>query len=350
VHGTFTAHTFHDLATGQPALAVTLGDVCSPPPLLARLHSSCITSEVYGGCDCDCVEQLDAALVAIARAGRGAVFYLAQEGRGAGLVAKARDRMMVQASGNRLTTFDAYAAMGIGRDARRYGAVAAACRLLGIAAPLRLLTDNPDKVAALEAEGLTLAGTAGLTPQPSAFNRHYLAAKARAGHTFREGIDHDGAAELPEAVTGFTPHTVPGAPRFVYLAAYLLPIRLRTTAWFRLHAYLDTATGRERIVLTHGLPDGARRPLVRLQGETLLERFPVRAPRLRRRWLAAAERIVEHGVGCALFLTAPDERPDEDLLGLVGTHLPAGRGRALVDGPGEGEVSPGATLALGGSP
>src|SRR6185369_16928013 len=87
-HGEFVVHIAQNLATGAVAFAVTLGDVGSPETLLARVHSSCVTSETFGGCDCDCVEQLDAALAQIASAGRGVVFYLLQEGRGAGLVAK----------------------------------------------------------------------------------------------------------------------------------------------------------------------------------------------------------------------------------------------------------------------
>jgi GTP cyclohydrolase II len=350
VHGTFVAHAFHNLATGDPVLAVALGDVATPAPLLARLHSSCITSEVYGGCDCDCVEQLDAALAHVAEAGRGVVFYLAQEGRGAGLMAKARDRMLVQASRNRLTTFEAYREMGLDKDHRRYDEVGWACRLLGITAPLRLLTDNPDKVATLAAAGIPVDGTCGLAPRPSPFNRHYLAAKARAGHTFTAEIDHRGAADLPEPVEYAAPTAVPGAARFVRIASYLLPIRLSPPAWFRLHAYADLRVGDERIVLTHGRPGGGDTVLLRLQPETLLERFPMRAPRLKPRWFAAARRIVDEGVGCALFLRSPDEEIDGDLRRLLASHVPSGRARSLVDGPTPEAVAIGESFALDGAP
>src|SRR5215468_10688416 len=137
VHGRFRAHRFHNLSTGQPAVAVATGDITGRSPLLARVHSSCITSEAFGACDCDCAEQLDAAIAQIAHGGRGALFYLMQEGRGAGFVAKALDRMLVQASGNRLTTFEAYAQLGLPDDQRSYGEVAAMVRLLGVTAPLR---------------------------------------------------------------------------------------------------------------------------------------------------------------------------------------------------------------------
>jgi GTP cyclohydrolase II len=337
VHGPFVAHTFHEFASGRPMLVVTRGDLRADEPLLARLHSSCVTSEVYGGCDCDCVEQLDAALARVAAERRGAIFYLLQEGRGAGFVAKARDRMLVQASGDRLTTYDAYAQMGLAKDDRRYGAVAAACRLLGVTAPLRLLTDNPDKVAALTAAGIAVDGVSGLEPQPSPWNEHYLAAKERAGHTFVRRIDEHGAATPPEPIVARAPHAVAGTQRFVALATYLLPIRLAEgPAWFRVHAYLDTERAIERVVLTHG--DGAA-PLVRLQPDTLLDRFPLRTPGLRQRWLRAAARIATEGAGCALF-TSPHEAPDDaGALDLLATHLGGRRARPLVDAPDDGRLA-----------
>src|SRR5215470_19046660 len=119
-HGLFQAHWFQNLSTRRPALVLTQGDVATGAPLLARVHSSCVTSESLAGCDCDCAAQLDASLARIAAEGRGALFYLLQEGRGAGLAAKARDRMIVQASGHQITTFEAYDLMGLGRDQRRY--------------------------------------------------------------------------------------------------------------------------------------------------------------------------------------------------------------------------------------
>jgi len=189
-HGEFTVHVCRDLMRRAHLLAIARGDLTSPEPLLARVHSSCVTSETYGGCDCDCSEQLEAALAAIAAAGRGVVFYLEQEGRGAGFVAKVRDRMLVQASGGRLGTFEAYAQMGLPADLRTYDAVAGVRAVLGVCAPLVLLTNNPEKLAALRALGIPLAGSAALARPSSPFNQHYLAAKAAAGHRlslFRHG-------------------------------------------------------------------------------------------------------------------------------------------------------------------
>ena len=335
-HGDFVVHRFHDCATSQAALAVTRGDLRGAEPLLARVHSSCITSEAFGARDCDCAEQLDAALAHIAARGRGALFYLMQEGRGAGFVAKALDRMLVQASGNRLTTFEAYAQLGLPDDQRTYGQVAAMARLLGVVAPLRLLSNNPDKVAALREAGAAVDGTEALRVDPSAYSQHYLDAKSRAGHSVAatDGVD---AAVLPEAVSVLAPAPLPTAPRFVRLAAYLLPVRGAHTAWFRLHVLLDTTTQRERVVLTHGT-DGAD-VLVRLQRQTLLDRFPRTAPRYRPRWDATVARMVEHGAGLALFADA-----DEDVRDVVGplvhAHLDGRRGVALVlDGDDAGDAA-----------
>ncbi len=77
-------HVFRNLHTRAYALAICRGDIRTSAPLLARVHSACVTSEAFGGCDCDCAEQLEQALARIAEAGRGVVFYLMQEGRGAG--------------------------------------------------------------------------------------------------------------------------------------------------------------------------------------------------------------------------------------------------------------------------
>jgi mono/diheme cytochrome c family protein len=100
--------------------------------------------------------------------------------------------------------------------------------------------------------------------------------------------------------------------------SYLLPVRGAGAAWFRLHVYLDTAHRRERVVLTHGT--GGDDVLVRIQRERLLERFPLRAPKLRRRWDEAVARIVDHGRGVTLF--ADDGEDLHDVVGpLVGAHL-----------------------------
>jgi GTP cyclohydrolase II len=324
-HGTFTLHVCRDLARRTYLLVLALGDVASAAPLLARVHSSCVTSETYRGCDCDCAEQLDAALAAIAAAGRGVVFYLDQEGRGAGFAAKVRDRMLVQASHGRLSTFDAYALMGLRDDVRSYDAVAGVRAVLGITAPLTLLTNNPQKLATLTELGVPIAGSTALALPPSPFNHHYLAAKADAGHALAIRPD-DAEAEPPGPVAAIMPEALPSHPSLVRIGAYWLPVRTRDGGdprpqWFRLHAYADLALGRERVVLTYG--DGTRTPaLVRFQREALLERIPGDTPGIeQRRWSATVRAFVDHGAGVAVM------RSDESWAGVLGDNgPPAARG------------------------
>ena len=326
-HGAFRVETFLNLSSRALVLVLCHGDVRGPAPLLARVHSSCMTSECFGGCDCDCAGQLDAALAAIAGAGRGA-----------GFVAKARDRMMVQASCGQVTTFDAYARMGLGRDYRRYDEVGFAAAALGIAAPLVLLSNNPDKVAALQRAHVALDRIVPLAPVASRFNLHYLAAKSRSGHALEASVDRIGApAALPEPVTYFHPHALPERPRFLRVASYLLPIRSHTPGtdahWFRLHAYFDLATRRERIVFTYAR-DATAVPLVSVERDTLAERFPLRTRR--RGWRDTVERIARRGAGTALFVLHDDPAavaPDDDLTWLLAHHVAVRRADILTEGP-----------------
>jgi len=339
-HGPFEARVLRDAGRGEPCVALARGDVAGPAPLVARVHSSCITSESFGACDCDCAVQLDAALAEIAREGRGIVFYLLQEGRGAGFVAKARDRMLVQASRHRLTTFEAFAHMGLARDLRRYESVRAACDALGIGAPLALLTNNPEKIEALAAAGVRIAEARELAHEPHAWNRHYLASKSRSGHRLVETAGPH--AELPASVEPFEPRPAAGAPSWRELAAYLLPVARDDDAgapdWFRLHVYAPRAGGAEQVLLEHPVvTSGEGAVLVRVQRERLLERISPGAPESERAaWRAARDAIRAHGAGLVLF--PPTRMPwdgdedalDDGLLELVARHLRGRVARPLV--------------------
>ena len=310
-HGPFTVHLAQNLATRRHALALTHGEVRSTEPLLARVHSSCVTSESYGACDCDCVTQLGAALATIAERGRGVVFYLMQEGRGAGFAVKARDRMMVQASRHRLDTFEAYRRMGFRADQRNYGEVVELVRLLGVRAPLQVLTSNPDKVAALD-DLVRIEGILPLAGDASPYNRHYLEAKIRSGHRLVDSNSAEALAELPESVEVFEPYALPERPRFVHLATYLLPIAdAGGPHWFRLFAYFDLDAAEERVVLAYG-PTDAAAPLVRVQRERLLERLPLREGRREREHFSAAT-ICATAAGAGLIGLVPARGFDRDL-------------------------------------
>ena len=306
--GAFDVHFFRDLANETSAMAISTGTLDLAEPLLARVHSSCVTSECLMGCDCDCAEQLERALATMAEAGRGVVFYLLQEGRGAGLTAKARDRMIVQASGNRITTFEAYSSMGLPADLRSYDIVAPMSRMLGIRAPIRLLTNNPEKAKsvaeALRSEKIELAGLESIHGPSSAFNRDYLGAKQDSGHDLGIGDRHAGALP-PVPVRVFEPFALPGDARRVVTASYFLPIELaadpvgeKSATWFRMSVVYDRDLERESVLLSLG--DGAGDTESAMESTVtmgLLDRLPFQARTLGRgskqqRGRAALERAL----------------------------------------------------------
>ncbi len=224
--GTFRAYVFQDIIDKHYIIALAHGDILGAPWLYTRLHSSCVTSETLRGCDCDCVQQLEGALKRIAEKGSGIVFYLMQEGRGVGYVGKARDRMMVQASLDQISTFQAYHAMGLEKDHRCYDNIAHIYHLLGLKAPFIVLTNNPDKLDALRALGIPIGCTENLEFEPSPFNLAYLTSKAAAGHILtRPGGSTLRRALPPEPVVPFKPHALAEAQRFIYAASYFLPVK-----------------------------------------------------------------------------------------------------------------------------
>jgi 3,4-dihydroxy 2-butanone 4-phosphate synthase/GTP cyclohydrolase II len=344
----FLAHRYRNLRTGAPALALALGDVRGTAPLLARVHSSCITSEAFGACDCDCAGQLQAALGEIAAAGRGALFYLFQEGRGAGFAAKARDRMAVQASGDRVTTFDAYAAMGLARDQRRYEEVAFLCHLLGIEGPLRLLTHNPEKAKALEDAGVELEELVPLAPQQTPWNRSYLRAKSRSGHALADP-GGAGACGAPAPLPPVEPAGAGRGGRFVRVARYLLPVLLPERSaplWLTLRLFYDLEERCERVLLEHrARPDAA--PLATVRRETLADRFaPGFGGARKPGWLAALRAFEARGAGVALFLPPDEERaPDAATLDLLAER--AGRCAVPLADPAEPALDEAIGAAIG---
>lgn len=152
--GPFDLRLFHFDGGPEEHLALSVGDVGGPEPLLVRVHSECLTSEVLGSLKCDCADQLSFALRAVQEAGRGMVVYLRQEGRGIGLANKLRAYALQRLGAD---TVDANRLLGLPDDARDYGAAAALFTHLGVRS-VRLLTNNPAKSQALEAHGIAVAG------------------------------------------------------------------------------------------------------------------------------------------------------------------------------------------------
>jgi len=225
-YGPFRTHIFQDIVDKHYIIALAFGDISTADVLYTRLHSSCVTSETLRGCDCDCVQQLEGAFATIAEKGSGVIFYLMQEGRGVGYLGESRDRMLVQASLDQLSTFQAYAAMGLKKDHRNYDNISDICRLLGISAGFIVLTNNPDKVSALRNQGINVVDTETLEFEPSPFNLAYLTSKAASGHILnRPASTLVKRALPPEPVIPFKPHALPDAKRFIYSASYFLPMK-----------------------------------------------------------------------------------------------------------------------------
>jgi 3,4-dihydroxy 2-butanone 4-phosphate synthase/GTP cyclohydrolase II len=172
---------------------------------------------------------LEGAFKVIAEKGRGVLFYLLQEGRGTGYIPKARDRMIVQATADKVSTFQAYKLMGLKKDYRDYRNIRDICELLNITqATWIILTNNPDKVAAMRDHlGLRVQGHEALEFDPGPFNLSYLQSKAESGHILDLPSRATGIASAlpPQPVQLFKPFALPQAQRFVYGASYYLPVK-----------------------------------------------------------------------------------------------------------------------------
>jgi GTP cyclohydrolase II len=180
-YGDFQMHVFKDLASGLEHAALCLGDVRSPPAVLTRMHSECLTGDAFSSCHCDCGPQLRSALQAVAKEGRGIVLYLRQEGRGIGLLNKIRAYALQEQGAD---TLDANRLLGLPADARDYGIAAAMLSELG-AASIRLMTNNPTKIESLQAHGIDIVERVPLQVGRNRKNGAYLDTKAhRMGHLF----------------------------------------------------------------------------------------------------------------------------------------------------------------------
>lgn len=177
-HGTFACSVFE--FDGIEHVAMTMGDLTTGGPVLVRVHSECLTGDVFGSRRCDCGEQLDRALALIAAEGRGALVYMrGHEGRGIGLGQKIV-AYALQESG--LDTVDANLAQGLPADAREYHHAAAILQELGVRS-VRLVTNNPVKCDELAAHGIDVAERVPSITAPTPENEAYLRTKAsRMGH------------------------------------------------------------------------------------------------------------------------------------------------------------------------
>ena len=192
--GDFRLAAYQETLTGETHLALTKGGPFQPDePVLVRVHSQCVTGDIFGSARCDCGEQLDAAMATIEREGRGVVLYMKQEGRGIGLVNKLR-AYALQETG--LDTVEANEALGFQPDARDYGIGCQILRDLGVG-QLRLMTNNPTKRVGLDGYGLQIVERVPIEVTAGEHNAAYLRTKRdRMGHLLSQlGTHADRPAE-----------------------------------------------------------------------------------------------------------------------------------------------------------
>ncbi|TNE74684.1 bifunctional 3,4-dihydroxy-2-butanone-4-phosphate synthase/GTP cyclohydrolase II [bacterium] len=188
IYGDFQLHAFEERLNGGTHLAMTKGEWTEEEPVLVRVHSSCITGDIFGSKRCDCGQQLHAALEAVEKAGKGIVLYMNQEGRGIGLINKLK-AYQLQEQG--LDTVEANVALGFKPDHRDYGVGAQILRSLNVK-KMKLLTNNPTKRVGLQGYGLEIEERVPIEFKPWPENERYL-------NTKREKMGHE--------LSGFDSHS-----------------------------------------------------------------------------------------------------------------------------------------------
>jgi 3,4-dihydroxy 2-butanone 4-phosphate synthase/GTP cyclohydrolase II len=188
-YGDFQGVAYRETLTGKQHVALVMGEVDGKEDVLVRVHSECLTGDVFHSRRCDCGEQLEQALARIRREGEGVLLYLAQEGRGIGLLNKLR-AYELQEQG--LDTVEANIELGFKADAREYGIGSQILADLGLTT-IRVLTNNPKKISGISGFGLEVVSQEPIEVEPNDDNREYLETKRdKLGHTIGRRLHHQG--------------------------------------------------------------------------------------------------------------------------------------------------------------
>ena len=181
-YGEFSIYGFEDSTNQKEHLVLAMGDISNGEPVLARVHSECLTGDALFSMRCDCGPQLQSALEHIAKEGRGLILYLRQEGRGIGLINKIK-AYHLQDSG--LDTVEANEELGFGADMRQYDMCKTMLEHLSVSS-LKLMTNNPRKIKALTEQGIEVVERVPHQAGQNSHNEHYLATKAvKLGHMYK---------------------------------------------------------------------------------------------------------------------------------------------------------------------
>ena len=192
--GVFAMHGFEDTATGVEHVALTYGEVADGEPVLARIHSECLTGDALFSQRCDCGYQLEAAMRQIVEEGRGLILYLRQEGRGIGLLNKIRAYKLQDGGAD---TVEANEQLGFPADMRDFGVCQPMLAHLGVKA-LRLMTNNPRKLDSMRDHGLMVVERVPLHVGRNPHNTHYLDTKAsKLGHMMKPAMQYRPARRAP---------------------------------------------------------------------------------------------------------------------------------------------------------
>lgn len=184
-YGDFKIIPFRQLSNGLEHVALVKGEWKEDEPILVRVHSSCVTGDIFGSLRCECGDQLHKAMEMVEKEGKGVIIYLIQEGRGIGLMNKIK-AYSLQEQG--LDTVDANIQLGFSPDERDYGVGASILREIGVR-KMRLITNNPVKRIGLEGYGLEIVENVGIEVGINKYNEHYMQTKKeRMGHSLKLGV------------------------------------------------------------------------------------------------------------------------------------------------------------------